>query len=128
MTLRYVSFKELADRTTLCRATIYNLIERGELPQPERLSPRRVGWPVDVIDAWLASRKVGVAQARQDALEAAVESRHAADPSACTFTPYVKRVYATLKLAADPSYDDLPEREQRPWRLLAHATVKLEAA
>lgn len=53
---RYVSFKELSERTTLCRATIYNIVERGELPPPERLTPRRVGWPVEVVDAWLASR------------------------------------------------------------------------
>lgn len=55
---RYVSFRELSERTTLCRASLYNVVRRGELSPPVRLSPRRVGWPVEVVDAWLASRAV----------------------------------------------------------------------
>ncbi len=58
---RYVSFKELTHRTTLCRATIYNLVSRGDLAPPEKLTPRRVGWPVEVVDAWLATRSNAVA-------------------------------------------------------------------
>lgn len=55
---RYVSFKEFTERTTLCRASVYNLIKQNKLPAPVVLTPRRVGWPVEVVDAWLAARAV----------------------------------------------------------------------
>lgn len=44
----------------------------------------------------------------------------------CTFTPFVKSVYAKMAGSGAPAYDDLPEREQSVWRLLAHAMMKIE--
>jgi hypothetical protein len=46
----------------------------------------------------------------------------------CTFAFYVKQVYQMLSGSGDPPYDDLPERERRAWRLLAHAMVKVNDA
>jgi len=51
----FISFAEFARRTSLCRATIYNMIARGEIPAPLKLSPRRVAWPVAEYNAWVAS-------------------------------------------------------------------------
>lgn len=70
-----------------------------------------------------------VAYWRQNALEAAVASRERFDCAPpCAFTPFVKSVYAVFnsETAGDPRYEDLPEREQRPWRFLAHAIKKRE--
>lgn len=52
----FVSLKEFARRSTLSRASVYNLIDRGELPPPIRLSANRVAFPADVVDAWFATR------------------------------------------------------------------------
>ena len=42
--------------TGLSKATIYRLLEREEFPLRVRLSPRRVGWRVADVDAWLEAR------------------------------------------------------------------------
>ena len=55
---RYVSVKEFSRRSTLCRSSIYAMVARGEISRPRRLTPKRVGWPISEIDAWLAARAV----------------------------------------------------------------------
>ena len=54
---RYISPRELSRASTLSPATLWRERQRGHLPEPVRLSPGRVGWPEDVILAWLASRE-----------------------------------------------------------------------
>ena len=56
---RFVSFPELMKRSTLCRASIYNEIRRGELSRPVRISRNRVAFPAEVVDRWLASKMEG---------------------------------------------------------------------
>lgn len=53
---RLVDIKELCHRSTLCRATIYNLVANGTLQKPRRITAQRVAWSADYIDAWLAER------------------------------------------------------------------------
>ncbi|MEW6539140.1 MAG: AlpA family phage regulatory protein [Pseudomonadota bacterium] len=53
---RYVSIKEFSHRSSLARSTVYRLIDAGEISKPRRLTAKRVGWPVDEIDAWMAAR------------------------------------------------------------------------
>lgn len=53
----FISFKVVAARTGLSRATLYNLVDRGELPRPTRLSINRVAFPADAVEAWLAAKK-----------------------------------------------------------------------
>lgn len=53
---RLVSVPELRRRTSLSTATIYRLIADGSLARPSRISPNRVAWSSDYIDAWLAAR------------------------------------------------------------------------
>jgi predicted DNA-binding transcriptional regulator AlpA len=53
---RYVSPRQLQQATGLSEATLWRLRQRGELPEPVRLSPGRVAWPEPIISAWLATR------------------------------------------------------------------------
>jgi prophage regulatory protein len=49
---------KVAAKLDVCRATVYNLLNRGELPPPIQISANIVGWPEDQIDEWLQSRPV----------------------------------------------------------------------
>lgn len=53
---RFVSIPEFVRRSSLSRATVYNLIEAGDLPRPVKLTRNRVAWPSNVVDAWFASK------------------------------------------------------------------------
>ena len=53
---RFVSLAEFARRSSLSRGSIYNEIERGNLPPPIRLTVNRVAFPADVVEAWFAER------------------------------------------------------------------------
>lgn len=53
---RFVSIKEFSRRSSLCRSSLYNLISRGEIAPPRRLTPKRVGWPEHEVDAWFSAR------------------------------------------------------------------------
>lgn len=55
---RFVSIPEFVRRSSLSRATVYNLIEAGDLPRPVKLTRNRVAWPSSVVDAWFASKAV----------------------------------------------------------------------
>jgi predicted DNA-binding transcriptional regulator AlpA len=55
-TVRYISPRELCIITGLSQPTIWRMRRRGELPEPTRLSPGRVGWRDAVIESWLAGR------------------------------------------------------------------------
>jgi prophage regulatory protein len=54
--LRIVSISEFMRRTSLSKATVYRMIDRHELPRPSRISPNRVGFASDIVDAWIASK------------------------------------------------------------------------
>jgi predicted DNA-binding transcriptional regulator AlpA len=53
---RFVSPRQLQQVTGLSEATLWRLRQRGDLPEPVRLSPGRVAWPQTVIEAWLTAR------------------------------------------------------------------------
>jgi prophage regulatory protein len=57
---RFVSIPEFVKRSSLSRATVYNLIEAGELPRPVRLTANRVAWPSGIVEAWFASKMEAV--------------------------------------------------------------------
>lgn len=57
---RFVSIPEFCERTTLCRQTVYNMIDRGEIARPVKLTRNRVAFPAPVVDAWFASRAEAV--------------------------------------------------------------------
>ena len=45
-----------ADRFVSCRQTVYNMIERGEIARPVKITPNRVAFPASVVEAWFASK------------------------------------------------------------------------
>ena len=43
----------------MSKPTVWRMRRRGEFPEPVRISPGRVAWFSDEIDAWIASRSIG---------------------------------------------------------------------
>lgn len=62
---RYLSPRELIALTGLSDTTLWRMRQRGDLPEPVRLSPGRVAWREDVISEWLENRSA-VAGTRAD--------------------------------------------------------------
>ena len=54
--VRMLTFKEVAERTSLPRTMIWRRRRAGDFPEPIQLTPGRIGWPEEEIDAWLAER------------------------------------------------------------------------
>jgi predicted DNA-binding transcriptional regulator AlpA len=52
----FVSIKDFCKRSSLSRGTVYNMVDRGEIARPVRLTENRVAFPAPVVDAWFASR------------------------------------------------------------------------
>ena len=53
---RILSPHQLSELTGLSPTTLWRMRRRGDLPEPIRLSPGRVGWSAAVIEKWLATR------------------------------------------------------------------------
>ena len=56
---RLLRIKDVCERTSLSRASIYNYLKRGAFPEPVRLGPRCIRWESNVIEAWIASHLSG---------------------------------------------------------------------
>ena len=52
----FVSIKDFCKRSSLSRGTVYNMVDRGEIARPVRLTENRVAFPAPVVEAWFASR------------------------------------------------------------------------
>ena len=52
----YVSRQGLGKRLGVSLSTLDNWIRRADLPKPGRVTAVKVGWPADVIEAWMATR------------------------------------------------------------------------
>lgn len=52
----FVSIRDFCKRTSLSRGTVYNMVERGEIARPVKLTGARVAFPAAAVDAWLASK------------------------------------------------------------------------
>lgn len=53
---RMLKIKEVVAETSLSRRSIYRLIAAGDFPRSRQLSPQRVAWSADDIDAWKQER------------------------------------------------------------------------
>ncbi len=53
---RVLPLREVCQRYALGRSTVYRMMDRGEFPRPVQLGPNRVGWRVEDLEEWLASR------------------------------------------------------------------------
>lgn len=49
-----------------CMNHLRRMWQRGDFPPPVRLSPRRIAWPEQTIDEWIA-RKVAEAEQKKSA-------------------------------------------------------------
>jgi prophage regulatory protein len=54
---RVMRIGEVASALSLCRSTIYRMMQEDRFPKPLQLSGRPVGWRSEDIDAWLAHRR-----------------------------------------------------------------------
>lgn len=52
-----LSPKQTYQVTSLSSATIWRLRQKGEFPDPVRLSPGRMGWRRRDVESWLAARQ-----------------------------------------------------------------------
>ena len=55
---RYLTLKEVRERTGLGRMTIYRAMARGDFPPSFQLTARRVGWKESDVERWIATRRV----------------------------------------------------------------------
>ena len=60
----YLPWKEVARRTSLSRTTAWRLQKRDEFPAPYAISPGRVGYREDEVEAWRVSRDHSGARGR----------------------------------------------------------------
>ena len=51
--LRLIDWSELRRRIPLSRSTVWRLIRKGRFPAPLKISPGRVAWREDDIQAWM---------------------------------------------------------------------------
>lgn len=59
---RLISSAEAAAKCGVSVRTLARMIDDGRVPQPVRLSPRRIGWLESSFDAWLKEREEGACQ------------------------------------------------------------------
>jgi prophage regulatory protein len=53
---RLLDVKQVADRTTLSRNTIWELERAGRFPHRRQITANKVAWLESDVDAWIASR------------------------------------------------------------------------
>ena len=53
---RLLRLREVVSIVGVSRATLYEMIRRGEFPAPVRIGARAVGWRQSEVQRWLASR------------------------------------------------------------------------
>lgn len=53
---RIIRLREVINRVGLCRATIYNLIKKGQFPNQVSLGLNSVGWIESEVQTWIDSR------------------------------------------------------------------------
>lgn len=50
---------QVQQATGLARSTIYEMVKRGELPSPQKLSARVSVWKASEVQAWLEAKMKG---------------------------------------------------------------------
>lgn len=53
---KLLKLNEVIDRTKVCRARIYQLMELNEFPKSVKLGQRSVAWVESEIDTWIEKR------------------------------------------------------------------------
>ena len=53
---KFLKIKEVANRTAICRARIYQLMKLKQFPQSVKLGKRSVAWVESEINAWIEEK------------------------------------------------------------------------
>lgn len=53
---RFLLLPSVIEFTGLNRATIYEMVDRGDFPKPAKIGARAIAWPENEIEAWAAER------------------------------------------------------------------------
>lgn len=54
---------QLTAEIGISRAHLYQLVKRGEFPQPIKIGNRAIAWPAQAIEAWIAERAAAAQEA-----------------------------------------------------------------
>ena len=57
--IEYLDSKQVGERVGLAHQTVRQMRARGQMPGPDAMIGRAVGWLPATIDRWQASRKTG---------------------------------------------------------------------
>ena len=57
--IEYLDSKQVGERAGLAHQTVRQMRARGQMPDPDAMIGRAVGWLPATIDRWQASRKTG---------------------------------------------------------------------
>ena len=52
MIVKYMRCREVTEVLGISKTTIYELLKRGEFPQPVKIGTKAVRWPADAIERW----------------------------------------------------------------------------
>lgn len=58
MTRSFLSIRQVCERISLHRTSIYERIKKGEFPSSIKVGPNRVAWVSEEIDDWIEGRIV----------------------------------------------------------------------
>lgn len=53
---RIITTREMIQRTSLSRTTLWRLSREGVIPAPVQITPSRIGWRESQVAAWLDAR------------------------------------------------------------------------
>lgn len=56
METRLLSPKAVCQRISLSRTTLDRLVASGDFPKPVRITPRRLAYPAEAVDAWVKEK------------------------------------------------------------------------
>lgn len=54
--VRFLKLKEVINKTSISRASIYRLMDNGDFPVSFQVTSRSVAWKSDEIQEWILSR------------------------------------------------------------------------
>ena len=63
--IEYLDSKQVGERVGLAHQTIRQMRVRGQMPDPDAMIGRAVGWLPRTVDEWIAARNSGSSSASQ---------------------------------------------------------------
>ncbi|WP_369919966.1 AlpA family phage regulatory protein [Marinomonas polaris] len=58
--MRFLKLQQVMDKTSLCRSSIYNLINAGQFPKNVTVMGRRKAWLESEIEDWMMRKIEGI--------------------------------------------------------------------